>query len=248
MKLKPTVNGFITMLNAKINQYDQRKSLKDPYHNSNFMSLAYESVENRITSKFKARKLLDSSDHEVLLILKALIPKAILIKAVTGSVVRAIDAYIEKGKIPKYPVVKRKASEVIRNLEMRIASLEKLSTQSLSKKAGRRYDDDEWVFFIHEETGLEDDREGNREAERLKEKFEDCIDQLCDKHDLSICYDDGVSRVAFKAYASLAGHGTGLWDHDHPEAEKLEILVKRDRKCGDLASQIEDLPYNLGLA
>ena len=142
--------------------------------------------------------------------------------------------------------MRRSASEIIRNLEHRIARLERQS--NTARTAGRRYDDDEWIFFIHEETGLEDDRKGSREAERLRDQFEECIDNLCDDNGLSICEDDGVSRVAFKAYASLAGHGTGLWDHDHPEAETLENLVKRDRKCGDLAEKIDNLPYDLGLA
>ena len=129
--LEPTVEGFITMLNAKITQYDQRQSLKDPYHNSNFMAIAFGSVDSHITSKFKRAKLLDSSDPEVLLALKSMIPQAIYIKAITGSVVRAIDAYLEKGKLPKYPVTsrvrKRKASDTIKNLEMRVARLEKLA-------------------------------------------------------------------------------------------------------------------------
>ena len=141
--------------------------------------------------------------------------------------------------------MRKSAQEVIRNLEMRVARLEE---QSSTRTAGRRYDDDEWVFFIHEDNGVEDDREGQREAERLRKKFEDRIDHLCDKHDLSICYDEGVSSVAFKAYASLAYLGTGLWDHPHTEAETLEKIVKSDRKCGDLAQEIENLPYNLGLA
>lgn len=348
--LEPTVNGFITMLIAKITQYDQKQSLKDPFHNSNFMSIAFGSVEERITEKFKRAKLLDSSDPDHLRVLKEMIPTAIIIKRVINPVIRAIDAYLESGKIPKYPVTsavrkKRKAttksaSEIINELETRIARLEKQSSKrnaswepgteakltvrdfrdyhedvefvhdtferedgvvyalveledetyqvvrsedgsgdwedfgshdlyryskaqdeferlvddfggkkaSMGRQAGRRYDDDEWVFFIHEETGLEDDSKGSREAERLREKFEDCVDALCDKHDLSICYDDGVSTIAWKAYASLVGHGTGLWDHEHEEAETLEKLVNRDRKCGDLAQQIEDLPYNLGLA
>ena len=116
------------------------------------------------------------------------------------------------------------------------------------KSAGRRYDADEWVFFIHEESGLEDDRNGYRQAEILREKFEECVERICDDNGLSICEDDGVSRVAFKAFASLIGHGTGLWDHDHPEAATLEKLVDRDRKCGDLATKIDRLPYELGLA
>ena len=137
----------------------------------------------------------------------------------------------------------RSASEIILNLENRVTRLEKQETQSRSKKAGRGYDDNEWVFFIHEDTGLEDHRKGHREAERLRGLFESCIDQLCDKHGLSICYDDGLSKVAFKAYASIAGLGTGLWDHDHTEAEMLEKLVKQDRNCGALAEKIENLPY-----
>ena len=116
------------------------------------------------------------------------------------------------------------------------------------KSAGRRYDNDEWIFFVHEDTGLEDDRKGYREAQSLKDQFEECVDTLCDKHNLSICYDDGLSSVAFKAYASLTGMGTGLWDHEHPEASTLEKIVERDRKCGDLAQKIEYLPHELGLA
>ncbi len=127
--LEPTVQGFITMLNAKITQYDQRKSLKDPFHNHNFMAIAFDSVDSRITSKFKRAKLLDSSEPEALLALKSMIPQAILIKAITGTVVRAIDAYLEKGKLPNYPVTskvrKRKASDVIKHLEQRVARLEK---------------------------------------------------------------------------------------------------------------------------
>ena len=116
------------------------------------------------------------------------------------------------------------------------------------KSAGRRYDDDEWVFFIHEGTGLEDDREGKRTAERLRNKFEDCIYDICEKYGLSICDEYGLSHVAFKAYASLVGHGTGLWDLPHSEADMLEGIVESDPKCGPLSQAIENLPYDLGLA
>ena len=116
------------------------------------------------------------------------------------------------------------------------------------KSAGRRYDDDEWVFFIHEGTGLEDDREGKRTAERLRNKFEDCIYDICEKYGLSICDEYGVSHVAFKAYASLVGHGTGLWDLPHSDADMLEGIVETDPECGPLSQAIENLPYDLGLA
>lgn len=128
--LEPTVEGFITMLTAKITQYDQRQSLKDPYHNSNFMAIAFGSVDSHLTSKFKRADLLDSSDPTVLRALKNMIPETIYIKAITGSVIRAIDAYLENGTLPKYPVTsrvqKRKASDTIKNLEMRVARLERL--------------------------------------------------------------------------------------------------------------------------
>ena len=141
--------------------------------------------------------------------------------------------------------MRRSASEIIRNLERRVAKLEK---QSSTRTAGRRYDDDEWVFFIHEDTFLEDDREGHKQAEILREKFEDCIEKICDDNGLSICDDFGLSHIAFKAYASLVGHGTGLWDLPHSEADMLEGIVETDPKCGPLSQAIENLPYDLGLA
>ena len=159
--LPPTVDGFITMLTAKITQYDQRKSLKDPFHNSNFMGLAFESVEDRITSKFRKAGLLNSSDPEALLMLKALIPTAILIKAVTGTVVRAIDAYLENGKIPKYPGrrprgSKRKASEVIHDLEIRIAHLEKESSSPVFELEGHIHEGSEGDYYVRKRGGIKE--------------------------------------------------------------------------------------------
>ena len=132
------------------------------------------------------------------------------------------------------------------NKDMRVACLEK--SFSSTRTAGNRYDNEDWVFFIHNEYDLASEIESEEEAEKLREKFEDCIERLCDKNRLSICDDDGLSRVAFLAFASIVGHTTGLWDHDHAESEKLEKLVMRDRKCGDLAEKIDNLPYDLGLA
>ncbi len=177
------------------------------------------------------------------------------IKGFTHLVNEGIRAYRRQGFGPDLPSrISRKIKEAIAKnlLEYYMDEIEEAVGSPIReasvKSAGRRYDDNEWVFFIHEETGLEDDRKGYREAESLREEFEECVDTLCDKHNLSICYDDGISRVAFKAYASLVGHGTGLWDHDHPEASTLEKIVERDRKCGDLAQKIDQLPFELGLA
>ena len=176
------------------------------------------------------------------------------IKGFTNLVNEGIRAYRRQGFGPDLPsrISRKVKEEIAKNLlEYYMDEIEEevgspLRSASV-KSAGRRYDDNEWVFFIHEETGLEDDRKGYREAEILREKFEECVERICDDNGLSICEDDGVSRVAFKAFASLIGHGTGLWDHDHPEADTLEKLVDRDRKCGDLATKIDRLPYELGL-
>jgi len=116
------------------------------------------------------------------------------------------------------------------------------------RSAGRRYDADEWVFFHHEETGLEDDRKGHRAAETLRKRFEDRLEEVCDRNNLSICSDEGVSETAWKAFASIVGHGTGLWDHDHAEAKILEELVFKDRLLTSVAQDIDNLPYELGLA
>jgi len=116
------------------------------------------------------------------------------------------------------------------------------------RSAGRRYDADEWVFFHHEGNGLEDDRKGHRAAETLRKRFEDRLEEVCDRNNLSICSDEGVSETAWKAFASIVGHGTGLWDHDHAEAKILEELVFKDRLLTSVAQDIDNLPYELGLA
>tara|TARA_B100000073_G_scaffold348402_1_gene366987 strand:- start:2579 stop:3310 length:732 start_codon:yes stop_codon:yes gene_type:complete len=175
------------------------------------------------------------------------------IKGFVNLVEAGIKAYRRQGLDLPSRISRKIKEEVAKNLleyyEDEIEEAVGTPIRSASvKSAGRRYDDDEWVFFIHEESGLEDDRKGHRAAETLRERFEECVERICDDNGLSICEDDGVSRVAFKAFASLIGHGTGLWDHDHPEADTLEKLVDRDRKCGDLATKIDRLPYELGLA
>jgi len=111
--------------------------------------------------------------------------------------------------------------------------------------AGRRYEADEWVFFHHEDhPEVENNPKLRKKAEELRDKFETLIDNLCDDHDLSICYDEGVSEVAWRAFASLVGHGIGLWDMEHPEASRLEVLVEDSRELEHLAREIEALPYS----
>ena len=136
--------------------------------------------------------------------------------------------------------------EMTTELEKALSKKEKSSGKKarLNRRSSRRFDADEWVFFVHQDhPEIEDDH--RREAESLRDKFESCVDQICDDNDLSICYDEGLSEVSWKAYASLAGDGTGLWDMDHAEASKLERLVEGDRKLGRIFTDIESLPYNL---
>ena len=136
--------------------------------------------------------------------------------------------------------------EMTTELEEALKKKEKSSGKKArrNRRASRRFDADEWVFFVHQDhPEIEDDH--RREAESLRDKFESRVDEICDDHDLSICYDEGVSEVSWKAYASLAGEGTGLWDMDHAEASKLEKLVEGDRKLSRIFSDIESLPYNI---
>ena len=177
------------------------------------------------------------------------------IKGFVNLVEAVIKAYRRQGFGPDMPSrISRKIKEAVaKNLfeyyedeindavggDIRMASV---------RNAGRRYDADEWVFFHHEGNGLEDDRKGHRAAETLRERFEDRLEEVCDRNDLSICSDEGVSETAWKAFASIVGHGTGLWDHDHAEAKILEKLVFKDRLLTSVAQDIDTLPYELGLA
>ena len=145
------------------------------------------------------------------------------------------------------------ALELIHETEERITELEealKKKEKSSGKKArlnrisGRRFDADEWIFFVHQDHP-EIEASHRREAESLRDKFESRVDEICDDNDFGICYDEGVSEVSWKAYATLAGEGTGLWDMDHPEAGQLERLVNGDRELGRIFSSIESLPYNI---
>ena len=141
--LEPTVNGFITMLIAKITQYDERETAKGKYVNPNFMAIAFGSVDERLTKKFKKAGLLDSNDPKVLKVLKKLIPTAITIPRVINPVIKAIDAYIDSGKLPKYPVTSRvrgRRANEFRSLESRIARLERQS-HTMSKKDRARLDE-----------------------------------------------------------------------------------------------------------
>jgi hypothetical protein len=139
--------------------------------------------------------------------------------------------------------MRRSASEVIRNLEQRIARLERKATTS--KSSGRRFDESEWVFFEHQDHP-EIEENHYDEAMRLQDKFEEALEKLCEKEDLlEIIEFKGLSTIAFKAYASIVGHGTGLWDTDHPQAGALERAVERDRKLDRIAQEIQDLPYTI---
>lgn len=118
-------------------------------------------------------------------------------------------------------------------LKKRKASVRRIA--SMSQTAGRRYDASEWVAFYYPKL------EGNRKAERLQEKFEDRVSDICDNNALSICEDEGTSTVALKSFQSMIGDGTGLWDFDHPEASTLEKIVKSDRELGKLQYEIESM-------
>ena len=92
---------FLDLLTVHIIRYDRKKSSKDWRHNPNFMEIALGAVKERITDKLERNNLLDDSNPEILILLKKLIPLVIRHKVITNPVVKAIDKFLEEGKIPK---------------------------------------------------------------------------------------------------------------------------------------------------
>ena len=141
--------------------------------------------------------------------------------------------------------MRKSATEIINNLEMRIARLEK-KTKSSGKKAGlsrnayRHFDADEWIYNLwSEEESHALIHRYFMEADELQNEFESRVKQICDDNDLSICDDEGVSEVSYRVYT------TDLEDMDHADASKLERLCFRDRKLDKISDEIHSLPAML---
>jgi hypothetical protein len=88
--------------------------------------------------------------------------------------------------------------------------------------AGRRYDASEWLEFLTEAPRVD---EGTQE---LKDEFTEAVDTLAEKHGAAVGMpeDYDSDRLYYLTFASLMGHGVGLWEGDEPWHEAFEKKVE----------------------
>lgn len=104
---------------------------------------------------------------------------------------------------------------------------------------GRRYESDDWLEFL---TGSDDQPDYAKETQK---KFEDRVDGLLNSAVVTGIisqdeYDDlDPKQVAFLSYASLVGHGVGLWEGDEDWHEDFEELVMESKRLRDLSQRLE---------
>ena len=105
---------------------------------------------------------------------------------------------------------------------------------------GRQYEYDEWFEFL---TASDDQPDYAKETQQ---KFEDQVSRLLDSAVVVGIisqdeYDDlDIKEVAFLTYASLGGHGIGLWEGREDWHEDFEeLLVAKDKRLKDLFYQLE---------
>jgi len=97
------------------------------------------------------------------------------------------------------------------------------------KHMGREYDYKEWVeFFV--EPG-----EPSRETLAAARKFEKRVEELLEENKI----EEDVEKVAYLAYASLAGHGIGLWEGREKWHKAFEKVVKKDRELNKLFQDVD---------
>jgi len=112
------------------------------------------------------------------------------------------------------------------------------------KKAGREYERVEWLEFL---TGADD---LPRDVKQLQKKFEARIEELMVEHVPQFQEDapdqEEIYRTAYLSFASLVGHGVGLWEGDEDWHEDFEKVVERDSKAKSLGQDIEMETAGLG--
>lgn len=96
---------------------------------------------------------------------------------------------------------------------------------------GREYDVEEWLEFL---TGSDNQPDYAKETQ---DRFEKRIEALVEEH-LTDQYPD-PKEVAYLSYASLAGHGIGLWEEREDWHAAFEKIVKNDKPLNDLFNTLE---------
>ena len=97
---------------------------------------------------------------------------------------------------------------------------------------GRHYEQSEWLEFL---TGCDDQPE---DVKALQSEFEERIaDLLC--LDPWIDIDPDPVEIAYLAFASIVGHGIGLWEEREPYHADLEVAILADPVAVELAQRLE---------
>jgi len=99
---------------------------------------------------------------------------------------------------------------------------------------GREYEYDEWLEFL---TGSDDQPDYAKDTQA---KFEVRVEMLVDKHLPDDEEYPDLDEVSYLTYASLGGHGVGLWEGREDWHEDFEEVAKNDRQLNRLFYQLED--------
>ena len=103
---------------------------------------------------------------------------------------------------------------------------------------GRRYEPAEWVEFLHGLDELDDETVAAREA------FSDRVLQLADGHLENTDTTFDLENTAYLTFASLAGHGIGLWEGDEPWHVAFEEVAAADEQLRRLHNDLAELAYH----
>ena len=98
-------------------------------------------------------------------------------------------------------------------------------------RIGREYDMEEWLEFL---TGSDNQPDYAKETQ---DRFEKRIEALVEEHLTD--QDPDPKEVAYLSYASLAGHGIGLWEEREDWHAAFEKIVKNDKPLNDLFHTLE---------
>jgi len=115
---------------------------------------------------------------------------------------------------------------------------------------GRRYAPSEWLEFFTEPQG-EVTPQMRRAAKAFAEKVSEAYHAWAAQHGVDIDLD--MDSVAYSTYASLVGHGVGLWDGElfmdagmsrdkaYALGKALDAAMKKNRALSQMAHRLEEM-------
>ena len=103
------------------------------------------------------------------------------------------------------------------------------------RRVGRRYDATEWVAFFSADRPT---AVGIRLGNMLRDRIEYLVDNKFNLPD-DAEYPD-LDSLTYLSYASLAGHGIGLWEADEPWHPAFEKVVMADKQARDIGYRLDE--------